>query len=231
MTKTLGDTSFTWIQGCSEWIEEHRRYAPWKVYYVNFMFDALPGSEQQITGQMHKAIRKFYGRFSGQFVHNQRAANEQERMPRFFLFPDKPVWKKYSRACISELKINDGGIHYDGTMLTPVISRFRDRCPIAHIKESQDVYCRYGIRRIHVLPVNDIPGICDYAAKTLKWRRADECDVLILPRSVSELRDNRPVLTGVERQIRDIGSGTNVSAEIAKRMLSMHRPARKEGRR
>jgi hypothetical protein len=218
MTMRFEDTSFPWIQGCTEWIEEHRRDGCWKIFYVNFMFDALSGSPQAVMAQMRKGIVKFYGRFCRRFVHHPKAESEQARMPRFFLFPDKPVWKKHSKACISELKMNDGGSHYNGFMLTPMISRFRDRCPIAHIDENQDIYCQHGIRRIHVKAVYHIPGISDYSAKTVKWHRADENDILILPRSVNELRDSRRVLNPDETAIRDIQAKYNVSTEMARRM-------------
>jgi hypothetical protein len=107
---------------------------------------------------------------------------EQERMPRLMLFPDRPVWKR-EKTSLREITIN-GGLHFNGPMLIPPISRFRD-CVISHIHEKQSRYCRYGISRIHVEEIHDVPGLIDYATKTLKWHRADPDDILILPKSPS----------------------------------------------
>lgn len=181
-------TNNAWIQGCTEWIEEHVKYGGWIPYYINFMFDPLPGSQSAVLASMKKGIVKFYGRFCTEFVHNPRAASEQERLPLFLLFPDKPVWKRNRAVSVSGVKFNAGGLHYNGPMLLPLLSRFRRRgCPIQYIAKNQRIYARNGISRVHIKPIDDILGIGDYAAKTIKWARADEADILILPRHNSEL--------------------------------------------
>ena len=109
----FNETSFTWIQGCTEWVEDHVKYGWWKPYYINFMFEPLPGSPSAVVAQMHKAIMKFYGRYCTRFVHNPCAASEIERLPLFWLFPDKPTWKRASKTSVHDVKFNDSGLHPD----------------------------------------------------------------------------------------------------------------------
>ena len=71
-------------------------------------------------------------------------------------------------------------------MLIPPVSRFKE-CPIKHLQDNQARYARHGIEQIHIVVGGDIPGLADYAAKTIKNRRANEEDIIVLPRSVTEL--------------------------------------------
>jgi hypothetical protein len=107
-------------------------------------------------------------------------------IPRFWLFPDLPCWKRERTTTRRDVLINAGGFHYNGPMLIPRESHFRG-CPIQYLKEEQESYARHGISRIHGEAIHDAAGIADYACKTIKWNRADERDIIILPRSVSEL--------------------------------------------
>lgn len=179
--------SSVWTPGCQEWIETHASTGWWTPFYINFMFERLPGSEEAVLGQMRRAIEKFYGRFSTRFDRTPRAEGSQRHIPRLLLFPDKPVPKR-EKASIREVSINAGGLHYNGPMMIPWYSRFRG-CVIGHLDEKQQAYARNGISRIHAEPIHDASGIADYACKTIRWNRADQDDVLILPRSVSELPD------------------------------------------
>ena len=66
---------------------------------------------------------------------------------------------------------------------------------------------------------SDIPGLADYAAKTIKNHRADEGDILILPRSVTELPDKKKTaFDPKDRLLKDIQSRFNVCDEVARKM-------------
>jgi hypothetical protein len=165
---------------------------------------------------MRRGIHKFYGRFCTKFIHDGRARSEQERMPQLWLFPDLPVHKN-KRSSLREVTIN-GGLHFNGPMLIPPVSRVEE-CPIEHLKENQAEYARHGIERIHIVLGGDIPGLADYAAKTIKNHRANEKDIIVLPRSVTELPEKkRPIFDPRDRLLKDIQSSLNVSDEIAHQM-------------
>jgi len=222
------DLAAIWIKGCAEWMYK-LVLTGWKLYYVNFMFEPLRGPPSAIIPKMRRGIYKFYGRFCTEFIHDGRAESEKKRMPRFWLFPDLPA-PKNEKNSLREVTIN-GGLHYNGPMLLPPVSRFQE-CPIKHLEGNRAKYARHGIARIHLVPGGDISGLADYAAKsiknrraadyaakTIKNRRANEDDIIVLPRTVGELPEkNKPIFDPKGRLLKDIQSSMNVSDEMAQQI-------------
>lgn len=209
------DTADIWIKGTTQWMYEWMS-SGWRLYYINFMFEPFRGPRAGIVPYMWKGIRKFYGQFCTEFVHDGRAKSEQKRMPKLWLFPDLPV-NRYEKKSWREVTIN-GGLHFNGPMLLPPVSRF-DGCPIKHLAENQAKYARYGIERIHMVAGGDISGLADYAAKNIKNRRANEEDIMVLPRLDNELPENkRLIFDPRDRLFKDIQSQFNVCDEIAQKM-------------
>jgi hypothetical protein len=134
----------------------------------------------------------------------------------FGYFLDLPVHKN-KRNSLREITIN-GGLHYNGPMLIPPVSRFEE-CPIKHLRENQTKYARHGIERIHIVLGGDILGLADYAAKTIKNCRANDEDIIVLPRSVTELpAKKKPIFDPKDRLLKDIQSRFNVSDEMAQQI-------------
>jgi hypothetical protein len=209
------DPAQIWIKGCTQWIQELVSKG-WKLYYVNFMFEPLHVPTAEIVLKMRRGIHKFYGRFCTRFIHDGRAKSEQERMPMFLLFPDLPVHKN-GKSSLRDVTIN-GGLHYNGPMLVPPVSRFKE-CPIKHFEENQSKYARHGIKRIHIVLGGNISGLADYAAKTIKSRRADEGDIIILPGSATDLPVKKtPAFDPKDLLLKDIQSRFNVCDEMAQKM-------------
>lgn len=208
-----------WIEGCKQWLDEHCTNAWYQPYYMNFMFEPLAGPPSAVIAQMHKAIIRFYKRFSTRFARNGLAASEREFLPLFWLFPDKP--KRNGSVYIHDVTFNDNGTHFNGPMLIPRISRLKGECPIRHIEENQKMYACRGIERIHVKKAHDLDGLADYAAKTVKWGRIDPGGILVLPQALGEVkRSASPPQDPQERAIKDIQAAFNVSRDLALRMLS-----------
>jgi hypothetical protein len=209
------DIETTWIYGCMKWIKERRKEG-WTAYYVNFMFHSLQGTSKEVLEQMREAIsRDFYSKFLLQFVRHPHDKSAIESMPALQLFPDLPVRKRKRKVTLTQLNMNCGGLHYNGIMLIPPVSRFRGRI-VEHIEEHQGRYTKGNIERIHVVPIDHREyNIADYAAKTVKWGRADEADILTLPKAIAEVTDQVLVLSPEERAIKDIQSSSNVSDGMA----------------
>jgi hypothetical protein len=155
ITSTL--ISSSWIDGCTQWINDHASKG-WDPYYINIMFHPLPGSLPTLISTMHHGIRKgFYSQFCTRFARDPRSVSGQQRIPRLWLAPDRPGprrnRKKYGCDFLTR---NDNGLHFNGPMLIPPKPRFRG-CPIEHIEANQSKYARYGIERSHVKQV-DFPG-------------------------------------------------------------------------
>ena len=209
------DSAEVWIKGCTQWTQEWVSKG-WKLYYVNFMFEPLGGPPPAIVSKMRTGIHKFYGRFCTEFIHDGRAKSEQKRMPMFWLFPDLPVHKR-AKSSLRDVTIN-GGLHYNGPLLIPPVSRFKE-CPIKHLQDNQVEYAHHGIKRIHIVAVGNFAGLADYAAKTIKNRRANEEDIIVLPRHVTQLPAKKtPIFDPRDRLLKDIQSRFNVGNEIAQQI-------------
>jgi hypothetical protein len=107
------------------------------------------------------------------------------------LFPDLPVYKRKKRS-LNDVSINDG-LHYGGIALTPPISRFRSPLD-TYFEENQKKYVNRRLARIHVEPIisNDW-YVTDYVAKSIKRGTVSEDDIVILPRTPSEMpAEDRP---------------------------------------
>jgi hypothetical protein len=204
-----------WIVG-SNWVWNHWAKG-WKPYYINFMFEPLPGSAEAVLQQMERAICKgFYSRFCTEFAHHPGRPSQLWKLPRLWLFPDRPVAKR-EKISIRDVQFNDNGLHFNGPMLIPPLSNF-EGCPIRHIHSNQRKYAVHGIDRIHVEEITYRLGdLADYMCKTIRWDRASADHILILP----ETR-NKPTgetMSSEDRALRDIQSRHNVSAEVARQML------------
>ena len=72
-------------------------------------------------------------------------------------------------------------------MLTPPVSRFESSLD-EHFRDAQDEYINDKLERIHAKPITSNPiYVMDYAAKTYKRGRVSDEDIIILPKSGSEL--------------------------------------------
>jgi hypothetical protein len=226
MASELITTSASWIEGTIIWMNDQVSEG-WTPYYINFMFHPLPGSLPTLISTMHHIIRKnFYSQFCTRFARDPRSKTGQQQIPRLWLVPDRPGSRKKRKKCARDfLTRNDTGLHFNGPMLLPPKSRFREPL-IKHIEANQAKYAGHGIERIHVKPIDDIPGIADYTFKTVKWGRADPDDILILPASTTELPQRSLPDASGDRGIKDIQSAYNVSDEVAEEIYAQSQFAR-----
>jgi hypothetical protein len=104
---------------------------------------------------------------------------------------EKDLYELSARAMLAEVTINDG-LHLNGIMLTRIDTRLR--VPLnMHLDPNGQHYQEYvhdgrPLRRIHVQRVEKTPNVmADYTLKSLKWRIPDLDNVLIFPKTLSEL--------------------------------------------
>jgi hypothetical protein len=213
----IDQTDNPWIKGCADWVWKQRLNG-WGAYYLNIMFQPYPGKPQAGRDQMKRAICKgFYSRYCTEFAHHPTRPSQQNKLPILWLFPDRPIGNRKHKTSILELQFNDNGVHYNGPMMIPPVSRFKE-CPIQHIHGNQRKYAVHGIERIYVQKINwDSDRVLDYAGKTTKWDRELRDDIIILPDPGK--RQRVPVMSVEERAMRDFQSRHNVSDEIAGQML------------
>jgi hypothetical protein len=172
------------IGGYQKWVRGYVDRA-WDPYFVSLMFHQLPGSQASVLRQMKGEIERVYTRLVTRFDRNPRSPAGSQRLPLMILFPDLPVYKREKRS-IKDVSINDG-LHYGGIALTPPVSRFHTTLD-AYFKEEQDKYVSDKLARIHVKPIIwKATYVMDYVAKTFKRGRVSAEDIIILPRTRSEL--------------------------------------------
>jgi hypothetical protein len=172
------------IHGYQEWVQDFIDQS-WGPYEISFMYHALPGTTKTILEQMKKEIYRVNSSLVTRFDRNPRSATRFNRLPRMMLFPDLPVYK-HKKPSLNDVSINEG-LHYGGIVLTPPISRFRSTLD-TYFEENQKKYVNKRLARIHVEPIisNDW-YVTDYVAKSIKRDTVSEDDIVILPRTPSEM--------------------------------------------
>ena len=110
------------------------------------------------------------------------------------------------------MNVNDG-LHMHGIMFTTTTPRFKQPLD-QHFQENERLYVKGNIHRIHVKPITDKEKfVVDYAGKAIKRKRFSNDDILILPKSLSEVSKAETPLQEMSRQqraIKDIQSRHNV---------------------
>jgi hypothetical protein len=98
--------------------------------------------------------------------------------------------------------INDG-LHYQGPVLaTRVGTRLQETLDV-HMKNNGAAYFTKELHHIDVKPVTHDPEfVVDYCMKALKNRCSPD-DIVIFPRTVSELPSNGPVRAAGEKPMYD----------------------------
>ena len=172
------------VGGYQKWIQDYIDRG-WNPYCMSFMFHELPGNQSSILRQMKREIEQVYSRFVTRFERNPRSPARFQYLPVMILFADFPVFK-WAKKSIRDVSINDG-LHYGGVVLTPPVSRFQTTLE-AHFGAEQDKYLSEKLERIHVEPITrNATYVMDYVAKSYKRGRVSDEDIVILPKTPSEL--------------------------------------------
>ena len=159
----------------------------WKPYEISFMYHQLPGSTKSILEQMKQELHRVNSRLVTRFHRDPRSKIGFECIPRMMLFPDLPVYK-HEKKSIQDVSINDG-LHYGGIALTSPISRCQTSLD-DHFTEDQEKYLSKKLERSFVKPITHSHNyVTDYVMKAIKNGRMSEEDIVILPRTISELPD------------------------------------------
>jgi hypothetical protein len=159
--------------------------AGWTPYFVNFMFDILPGRQFQRRELMVDEICRVYSTLVTNDVRRPRSPAWNAWLPRFFGCFDFPVYKN-EKVSLREVIVNCG-LHFNGLYF--ISPRSRLGCSLGeHFAANEIRYYGHGrpLHRIHVTEMT-YGDMTDYALKAYKNGRISYDDVLVLPRSLSEL--------------------------------------------
>jgi len=216
----VDDNTHYSIKACADWVWEHVLEG-WRSYLITNMFEPLNGNQEAVIAQMKRAMeRDFYSSLCKRFSRHPRKPNQQDRLPRLWLFPDFPVFKMDKKTPLADIQFNHGGLHYNGVLLLPPKSRFKADI-IKHFDGYKDVYVRWPIQRIDIREIDpeDLNYVIDYAGKTMKTNRVSQDDILLLPDT--RKTEDSPPLAPDERAIKDIQSRLNVSDGTARQIYEI----------
>jgi hypothetical protein len=173
----------------------------WKSYLLTFMFNHLRGSPAGVQMQMEREVERVYAKMLTRVVRKPRSLANVGKLPIWIAVPDFPVPKR-ERTSLDAVTVNNGR-HVHALALDPPWSRMGMGLD-EHFQQHQELYLGAArkLRRIDVELIRHSPKyVTDYALKSLKRRRADGDDVLILPRALNELREERSMSQGREPQV------------------------------
>jgi hypothetical protein len=174
----------------------------WDAYFFTFEFNQLPGPQQERLRLMKAYLHRWYGRLVTRTVRNPRSPRSIDLLPKALLVPDYPVPKRLKKT-LRQVSINDG-IHWHGLVLaTRVGTRLQEPLDV-HFREHGATYFTKELHHINVKPITYTPEyITGYGMKSLKSSRISGDDILIFPRSVSELPIKGPVRAAGEKPMYD----------------------------
>ena len=171
---------------------EHLIAERWAPFILTLMFSPLPGGARAVQCQMMREVERLYGLHVTRVVRCPQATAAGGRLPVGLIRRDLPVYTR-ARQSRRDVTVN-GGLHPQGIGLLPPWSRCGLN-PVGHFRRYYSTYVPAGglIDRLHVEPITeDVPRVAGYVLKALERGWIDPARLLILPRTIDEMRHRRP---------------------------------------
>jgi hypothetical protein len=162
-------------------------------YFVNFMFNPLPGRTEAKMEQMRQEVTRVHDILTRHIVRKPKSESWEHLRPIFIGCPDYPVVKNGRTERLKNVKINDG-LHFNvhaavpfpcalppGMNQDPLVQK-HSRLPVPldeHFAQNEHIYLTDKLRRIHCTRITR-GTMADYTLKNVKKRRVDPDDILIL---------------------------------------------------
>jgi hypothetical protein len=186
MQRLTYDQRIQLIAGYAQMIEEIIENDRAKVYYVNFMFNQLPGSDRTRREIMKREVARFHDILTNHTVRKRKAQGWRDLVPVLIGAPDYPVIKK-EKADAKLYQVNEG-LHFNAIVLVPPRKRpspngKRSRMKESlgkHLKLKSELYLTSRLGRIDVTPVELGTTMTDYALKAFRRGRISSDDILVL---------------------------------------------------
>ncbi len=166
---------------------EERVFGGWEPYLITLMFNQLTGNEQTKQRQMLKECEIVYARLLTRLIkrpHN----TPTEQMPFWISCFDWPVNKR-EKTALPDILTNDG-MHVHAFLMVPPNAKTGDRLGdiVARSPKSFLVGEGMSLARLHVEPIEKTaPRAALYTLKQVPRKRMTSADILVLPKSQSEL--------------------------------------------
>jgi hypothetical protein len=167
------------IQAHGDWLQQ------WLNEGWDGMFNQLPGSRPAMVQQMHQQLLRWYGRLATRIIRKPRSPVWVPFLPKGIFIPDLPVPKR-SKQDIRDVSTNDG-LHMHGLVVANRRARIPETLDV-YFEDNLKKYLTSKLRHIDVRRITHRPEyVTEYALKSLKRSTSSEDDILVLPRTLSEL--------------------------------------------
>jgi hypothetical protein len=173
------------LQAYGQSVHDHMAYG-WHGYLLSFMFSQISGPDDDRMLEMKKHLGWFYGRLAKASVPKASHPIWSDFLPKVVLAPDFPV-PKSKKQQLRDVTMNNG-LHWHGLVLVnPLAPKLPGNLDV-HINDNRGKYLVGSIRTIGAEPITHDPEyVTGYGMKGLKRRSFLEDEILIFPRTVSEL--------------------------------------------
>ena len=136
-------------------------------------------------------VERVYAKVLTRIIRDPTSKGNVNRLPLWIVTPDYPVPKRQKQS-LEDVALNDG-LHLHALAAIPPVSRLKVGLD-QHFQEFQDLYveAKYPLRWLHAEPIISNPGYAvGYGFKSVQRGRATFDDIIVLPRSLSELDGGR----------------------------------------
>lgn len=158
----------------------------WQASLLTMTFAQIPGGPQAVVGRMGDAAGRLYSIFVTNVFRRPASASAVGKLPVLIGAPDLPVPKR-TKVIGPAIALN-GGAHFHALLITPEHSRLRTTVA-EHFQAQRRTYLRPPLTMLDVRPITRTPErALEYIVKSVRRGRFSFDDVLILPRTLSELR-------------------------------------------
>jgi hypothetical protein len=173
------------IAAYEQWIKWYMNIG-WNGLLLTFMFQPLPGSYNAKVKQMMDGVERLYSTFLTRAVRNPNFIENHGWLPFLLAAPDKPAVKFKKKSRLSDVAINDG-LHVHAVLFVPENCRLKEP-PADHFHRREGMYLQRPVVGLDIQPINSRPKyVTNYVLKSVARGKASLDDILILPRSRSEI--------------------------------------------
>ena len=135
---------------------------------------------------------RWYGRLATRTVRKPRSPKWAPLLPKGIFVPDLPVFKR-SKQNVRDVVINDG-LHVHGIVVATRLGRITDPLDV-HFAERLHEYLTSNLRHIDVEHITHMAKyVTSYGMKGLKRPMFSPDQILVLPKTLGELPDQKPWL-------------------------------------
>lgn len=188
-----------------------------KAYLMTFTFNPIGGSEQAKKRIMIDEIERLYAKLLNYTFRHPGKVDALEK-PLWIYAHDWPVPKGegIKRDHLFNIVQNDG-LHGHAIALQPPVSRMKKGLQM-HVEDNQERIhgAGHAFFQVDVREVEDRPEyVIGYATKSLRRKRMDADEILVLPKARSEVTRYSPFERGLMRQDEETKRAARIKARTA----------------